>query len=328
MGKQKFGFSGESSVLNKLSNSLGQWWYIFFAAAGSAVISISASFAGTYCFSEKWKVFKASTDKLDSLFDLIANPWLFIVLGSISILYGGKGTFTDLDNLNSKNIKLEKENLNVNSLKKRINSISEDSVSLQNQLSSLHTQLVTTWLKSCFRNLNLTTNERVTIYYHVDNHFYVLARHSQNPVFSVIHRQKFSVNHGVISIAWGHRECIDIEGCPLYNKDPDSYKKYMKDTYGYPESSIDDLAMKSCQFIAVAIVEADNPVGVIVFESNKNDKFKLQKISQIKRYCSDYQSYMVNFVAGGVKYDKSARVAANASTEEDFLSIFIKGVKK
>jgi hypothetical protein len=54
MGKQKFGFSGESSVLNKISNSLGQWWYIFFAAVGSAVISISASFAGTYSFCEKW----------------------------------------------------------------------------------------------------------------------------------------------------------------------------------------------------------------------------------------------------------------------------------
>jgi len=323
MGKQKFGFSGESSVLNKISNSLGQWWYIFFAAVGSAVISISASFAGAYNFCEKWE---ASHGILKSLIVVLFNPWSFILLGSIAIIYGGKGTFIDLDNLNSKNKKLEKENLEVNSLKERINSVSEDSVSLQNQLSSLHTQLVTTWLKSCFRNLKLTTNERVTIYYHVDNHFYVLARHSQNPMFSVIHRQKFSVNHGVISKAWGHRECVDIDGCPLYSNEPNDYKQYMKDTYGYKESSIETLAMKSCQFIAVAIVEADNPVGVIVFESDNHNKFKAQKISQIKKYCSDYQSYMVNFIAGGVKYDKSARVAANASTEEveeDFLSKFI-----
>ena len=45
MNKLSFGFTGESSSIQKFSIKLGQWWYIFFATASSAVISISASFA-------------------------------------------------------------------------------------------------------------------------------------------------------------------------------------------------------------------------------------------------------------------------------------------
>lgn len=318
MKKLRFGFTGESKVLNEFSNKLGQWWYIFFAAAGSALISVCASFAAGFNFSDEYK---GINDFFPILWLFIWNPWSGILLGVIAILYGGKGTFNDLDNLNSQNEKLKKENEEVSDLKNKINSISEDSEALQNELTELQEKLVETWLKGSSRQLNLSSQERVSIYYYVDEHFYLLARHSQNPVFAEQHRQKFSRNQGVISKAWQHKICVDIEDCPLYKDNPEGYKSYMQEHYQYDSKKIDNLAMKSSKFVAISIIDADKHIGVIVVESVRADFFKSQKVSQIQRYCTDYQSYMVDFVKGAIQYDKSVKVAQNQNqhVDQDFM---------
>lgn len=233
------------------------------------------------------------------------------------ILYGGKGTYTDQQNLSKTNQKLTSENSKVHQLKEKINSISEDSELLQNELAELQVKLVTTWLKGSARQLNLGTNCRATIYYYVNEHFYVLARYSQNPKYSEIHRQKFSRNHGVISKAWEHKSCIDIEDIPCYKDEPEKYKEYMQVKYGYEKEKTDKLTMKSCQYVAISIVEADNHLGVIVFESDKRGLLKNQKVAQIKKYCTDYQSYMVDFIYGGIKYDKTVRISSSSEQNVD-----------
>ncbi|REL37095.1 GAF domain-containing protein [Thalassotalea euphylliae] len=326
MNKLQFGFTGESEVLNQFSNKIGQWWYIFFAAAGSALISICASFAAGFDFSTK---LEATIGFWPCLWLFIWNPWLGILLGVLAILYGGKGTFNDLENLNDINAKLKKENTNIPELKNQINSISEDSESLQNQLSDLQVKLVETWLKGSSRQWKLSTQERVSIYYYVDNHFYLLARHSQNPIYAEQHRQKFSRNQGVISKAWQHKICVDIENCPLYKDDPEGYKAYMQEHYQYDSEKIDNLAMKSSRFVAISIIDADKHIGVIVIESVRADFFKSQKVSQIKRYCTEYQSYMVDFVKGAIQYDKSAKVGQNHNlhVDQDFMESLTKGGK-
>ncbi len=314
MNKLKFGFTGKSDALNHLSVKLGQWWYIFFAAVGSALISICASYTGIFDFSKKLK----NADVFgDYIFALMLNPWLGIGLGCFAIVYGGKGTYADLDNLNRRNAQLREENEEVGFLKAKLNSIAEDSESLQNQLFDLQVKLVQTWLKGSARQLRLGASERITIYYFIDSHFYLLARYSQNPVFTEIHRQKFSRNHGVISQAWQNKICIDIIDCPLYKKDPEAYAQYMHQRYGYDLDKVDSLTMKSHQYVAISIVDADNHIGVIVFES-ENNFFKAQKVSQVKRYCTDYQSYMVDFIAGSILYDKSAKTTTQ-NVDHDFV---------
>jgi len=320
----KFGFTGNSDALDRFSKKFGQWWYIFFAAAGSALISVCASFSVGFIFSSKWD---AVTGVWPALCLVILNPWSGIILGVIGILYGGKGTYDDLDNLNTINSKLAKENEGVSKLKSELNSVSEDSESLQNQLYSLQVKLVETWLKGSSRQLNLTSHERVTIYYYVDSHFYLLARHSQNPIFAEPHRTKFPRNHGVISQAWQHKECIDIDGCPIYDVDPDGYKAYMELEYEYDSEKIDELAMKSSRFVAISIIDADKHIGVIVVESDRAEFLKQKKIAQIKKYCSDYQSYMVDFIKGGIQYDKSAQIAKNHNlhVDQDFIKTLKEG---
>jgi len=317
----KFGFTGDSSSLQVLSTKLGHWWYIFFAAAGSAVISISASFAGTYDSSKEWG---GTSGVQDFVLFLSTNPWLWIVVGALTILYGGKGTYTDQKALNKINSDLKADNSKVQQLKEKINGVTEDSESLQNELAQLQVKLVATWLKGSSRQLNLGTHCRATIYYYVDEHFYLLARYSQNPKYSEVHRQKFSKNQGVISKAWEHKVCVDIEGIPSYEEKPDDYKEYMQKNYGYAAEKTDTLTMKSCQYVAVSITEADNHIGVIVFESDTLGLFKTQKVSQIKKYCAEYQSYMVDFIHGGIKYDKTVKVSTHKEhdVDEEFMAEF------
>lgn len=67
--------------------------------------------------------------------------------------------------------------------------------------------------------------------------------------------------------------------------------------------------------------------GVIVFETIKTNRFKEQKIREIKKYCNDYQRYLCSFIRDGISLDKSAKVimTKNSNTERDFLSLFAEG---
>ncbi|MFQ2660905.1 hypothetical protein ACK3ZC_17360 [Aeromonas caviae] len=324
MKKLNFGFTGDSDSLTKLSTSLGQWWYIFAAGLGSAIVSIASSFVSSYSTSSN---FSGISGLISFITFLLACPFTWLLIGAALIIYGGKGTYNDQFNLNNENKRLSKENNEVTLLNEKINSISEDSTLLQNELSELQVKLVTTWLKGCSRQLNLNTNCRTTIYYYVEQHFYVLARHSQNPKLEEIHTQKFSRNHGVISKAWEHKSCIDIEDIPVYSEKPDEYIEYMVKQYGYSEERTKKLTMKSCQYIAFSIVEADKHIGVIVFESDRAKNWNSQKVTQIKKYCEEYQGYLVDFIRGGIKYDRTVQlpVQSQKDVDNEFITQFKEG---
>lgn len=321
MSDLNFGFTGSSSSLQNFSAKLGQWWYIFTAAVGSAVVSVSASFAGNYDIFDKWN---SSSGIADFLLFVSFMPWVWLLLGSLMIIYGGKGTYIDQKNLNIRNEELSKEINNVDQLKEQINSVSEDSELLQNELAELQIKLVITWLKGSARQLNLGTHCRATIYYYINEKFHLIARYSQNPKFAEVHRQAFPRNKGVISKAWEHGVCIDIENIPVFDENEQRYKEYMQEYYGYEPDKIDKLTMKSCQYIAISVVEADKHIGVIVFESNKKTLWKTQKVAQIKKYCSDYQSYMVEFIHGAIKYDKTVKITSSndRDVDDEFVSAF------
>lgn len=317
-----FGFTGKSQKIKILATTINHWWYILFALVGSATISISTSFVSDYDFHNK---LTSSVQFVDYLKLLFLNPWFYLLAGIGCIIYGSRGTYFDLANLNKQNASLRDENEKVYNLKKKIDDISEDSESLQEQLSDRHSKLVITWLKSTSKQLKLNTYDRVTIYYYIKEHFYLLARHSQNPKFKQVHRQKFPIKYGVISQAWEHKDCVDTQKCPAFTDDPKGYIQHMDEKYGYNEEKIDKLTMKSCNFIAISINDADSHIGVIVFESEKKEHFKEQKVMQIKKYCQEYQSYMCDFIRDGIRLDKSAKVSTYRAlnTDKEFLSQFI-----
>ena len=122
---------------------------------------------------------------------------------------------------------------------------------------------------------------------------------------------------------------MDTENIPDYSNDSNGYVKYMESKYGYEREKISSLTMKTRQYVSVAVVETDKHIGVIVFESESGDKFKTQKVAQIKKHCQSYQGYMVDFIKGGIKYDRSAKInlKENGDPDEEFLSIFRNGRK-
>jgi hypothetical protein len=318
--KLRFGFTGGSDKLQQSSIKLGQCWYLLFAVLGSAAFGISTAYIGNFEFCAKFN----EANEFKKCLVLIWSPWALALCGVIAMFYGGKGTYIDLENLKLENDRLKEENSKVEQLKKRLNSAIEDSESLQNKLSESHVKLVTTWLKGCSKQNNLKTHDRITIYFCVEDHFYVLARYSQNPKFAEIHRQKFSKIRGVICEAWEHKVCIDIDSIPSYSNDPDGYKAYMSEKYGYEEKRVDALTMKSCQYVATSISEADNPLGVIIFESDQEGYYKTQKVNQLTKFCTEHQSYLVDFIRYGIKYNKSVKVASKGDEDVDheFLANF------
>lgn len=160
---------------------------------------------------------------------------------------------------------LEVENEKLSDAESALNFSQEEVQEATSKLIEKHTELVTTFLKGAFRQLNMDTYARVSLYYEHDEEFYILARYSANPNYSKIHRQKFPLNQGVISMAWQHNSHEESE-CPSAAEDFEQYKRYMNVTYQYDDDKISNLAMNSCRYYAKAVIDADVHIGVLVFE--------------------------------------------------------------
>lgn len=98
----------------------------------------------------------------------------------------------------------------------------------------------------------------------------------------------------------------------------------MIDNYGYTREILESINMKSCQYFAIAITEADDNIGVILFESEIKDNFTQQVKVQIREYCNAYQSHLCRFVKDGLKYDKSVnakKLGKNIENDSDVLNM-------
>ncbi len=245
--------------------------------------------------------------------------WLFFLASFFFFGVGALGTYIDQNVLEEKNRQLEKDNSSVVGLKDDLNGALQDCETLRAEKQDLHKRLVHTWLQSSFKQLELTSHERVTIYYEHEKEFYLLSRYSVNPTLNAEHEQKFSINRGVLCQAWEHKERIDIDKCPIFSDDLDGYIKYQKEKYDYDGHS---LVMKSCSYVGKAIIDAGNHIGVIIFESDIRDILTEEQVKAILKYCDEYQSHMSQFVRDALVLDRTTRKpkTEELTPEEDLLS--------
>jgi hypothetical protein len=142
----------------------------------------------------------------------------------------------------------------------------------------------------------------------------LLARYSINPQYTKIHRQKFPLNQGVIDKAWQHGCHVDKD-CPKAEQNKE-YVDYLIQTYGYEKEKINNLTMKSCRYIALAIVDADVHIGVIVFEStDPNFLTHIDTENNIKEHCKKYQAQLCKFVRDGLELDRETKIKRSKNTE-------------
>ncbi|MCU8412457.1 hypothetical protein M2G44_17970 [Vibrio vulnificus] len=317
-----FGFTENSNLFNKLGSMIDQGFFIVLAAIGTVFLTIGGAYAGSYEFSVEWE----KTTGWWGCFKLIFwNPNASLFFGSASFLFGALGTFKDQSAQNKKMSILQDENVTLVDTRQALNTTQEQLQESKSELAKLHTDLVETWLLGVCKHLGLNSKERITIYYEHDEEFYLLARHSRNPHFSKVHRQKFPLNQGVIGQSWQHDVCIEVE-CPS-SENLDAYKNFMNQKYGYDLSKLESLTMKSCRYVAKAISDAGVHIGVIVFESESDDFVSREddeKIKEILAYCEEHQSQIAKFVRDGFKYSKEINLKSEnqvQSVEDDFLEL-------
>jgi len=324
---KNFGFAGEGNLLGRLGAKLNSSLYIALTVIGTVFLAFGGAFASGFTLEEelnKVTGFWATTGVI------IQYPVAWMIIGTIISVVGGIGNYLDSNSLRSTIDSLKRENNSIPVLNNEVNGYQETIESLKSSLRLLHTELVTTHLKAAYKSLGLTTHERVSIYYEHGRDFYLLARHSKNPVYAESHRQKFALNQGVIGQAWQHQQHIERH-CPAFQKEAE-YLEYMDKTYGFKRAQVLGFAMKSCRYVAVAISDADSHTGVIVFEST-NEEFlnAAEKCieTHILAYCSEYQGIHSKFLRDGLELNREAHIkTAPDSVEKDFLKDFKKGGAK
>lgn len=325
----KFGFTGNSTFIKNVEiikntfNIGSKAFYLICVVIGTVLLSIGSAFASGLKFNDEW----SKTNDVLPCFELIVfNSYTAFIVGSACILIGTLGTYLDQDEQQKQNELLNLENKN---LKKDLDNLREDLNSTQEELQGqksenrkLNNDLVTLWLQTASSNLNFNSKERITIYYEYGDTFYLLARYSKNPEFHKVHRQKFPLNEGVISKAWRHGYHVEAN-CPLSSSN--KYNGYLEKTYSYNEGKVNALTMKSCRYVALAITDTANHIGVIVFESTDDNFLKNNIESSIKEYCDKYQGQLSKFIRDGLELDREINVKRNnteRSVEKEFLQGF------
>ena len=309
---KNFGFAGESNLLGNLGTKLNGSLYIAMTVVGTVLLAFGGAFASGFKIDDEWG---AATTLWNYTSVIFRYPVAWMIAGTGLSVLGGIGNYIDSNALRSTIDSLKVQNNSIPDLNNEINSYQETIESLKSSLRLLHTELVTTHLKAAYKSLGLTTHDRVSIYYEHGNDFYLLARHSKNPVYAKSHRQKFALNQGVIGQAWQHQKHVERH-CPGYQNRAE-YLQYMEKTYGFKETQALGFAMKSCRYLAIAISDADSHTGVIVFESTNEDFLNVSDKcveTEIIAYCSEYQGIHSKFLRDDLDMNRYAHIKSSTNS--------------
>ncbi|MCS0351185.1 hypothetical protein ND920_06075 [Vibrio ordalii] len=294
------------------------------------IISFACAFVGGFDNSIAWGKFLADgTGAAEFIAYILTQPYIAIALATPIALLNEWGSKLKRNALELENTNLRLEVEKIPNLEKQINSSQEDCNLLRIELHELHIKQITTWLKGIFKQVSLTNKDRVSIYIQTSKEFTLLARYSINPVLNEVHKIKFPRDNGVISKAWalGRHEEVD---CPIFSDGSEKYYDYMQKVYGYAPPRLEEINMKSCNFLGLSITNADENIGVILFESERKESLNKESFDLITQYCEDFQSHLCGFVHDSQIYHKPNLVNksnAASDTDADILNEF-SGVKR
>lgn len=136
---------------------------------------------------------------------------------------------------------------------------------------------------SLFKNF-YTNSERVSIYKFNGNHFILLGRFSRNQNFNIRTDYKYSPHEGLIGKGWDEGS-VYVCGAPKWEKkNKKSYNDFMKKNCNIADKRLDAITMKSRSIYVVTINDestAENPDGIIVFESIMPDRVTKEECDEI-----------------------------------------------
>lgn len=294
----------------------------FYTAAGGFLLSVGCAYVGNYSFATEFgRVQSAAT----FIAFVLTNPHLGIIFGGLFMAVGAGSNHlmqgelsAENENLKSDNLKLEAQLSAIPLLEQNISKYQEDGLQLKVENYKLHEKQVETWLKGICKHIDLDYESRVSIYYKDDEVFKLLARNSSNPLLKQFSRKDYPLDLGIVSKAWQYGKYED----KYIPEDHDAYMEYMQKKYHYSEEALYSIKMKSRTMLGLSIVDADDSIGVVLFESKMKNAFDDDTVGAMERYCKDFQSYLAGFVRDCKVYEKRARperTVENAQTHKNIL---------
>lgn len=295
----KFGYfsSSKKGLFTKIGSLFDRGFYLFLYVLATSVVSISCAFVSS---NNTW--------------------WWGITVGIILLVIATLGNHYDMEESKElvtklrSQLKVEENNV------RRSGDVSERTgIKLQEttlKLIETHEQIVTSILKSIFKNLDLDTYTRVSIYFEENNKFSILGRYSRNPKYKEIHTRVFHINKGALSKAWEHGEYSSSECCS-YADNKLGYQEYQLKEFNYSLEQTEKLTMKSREYVGIALSHIDEHIGVILFESESEafvDDYKNGIIEQVDKYHSQLSD---RIISGKIIYSENSSVK---NVDEDFIS--------
>ncbi|MCT8089429.1 hypothetical protein H0920_08395 [Acinetobacter sp. C_4_1] len=315
MKKIKFGYTGYSSFFPDTGRKISTGFYTFSEYLGAVIVTIVAT-------QIKWPSYYSwdldFTKQGWILF--FTHPYFWGVIGLLAVWYGrsnkgadlanlkitNEGLVTDLTDLKNENVKaLDELQQKLDKSDKKVRKLTENLVEATQDYSILHSKFLRNWLKLICYAMKADHNQfRVTIFVYNQGSFVYLSRYSSNPTFDEMHSVSFEKNNGVISKAWELGEWVDLDIPPFDEKSPQAYYAHMFEKYKFDKNKVDNLTMKSFQYIALSIRGDTVPLGVIVFENcDLKNKITTQKVGQLKDICSKHQPQLIAYIKEGLKCD-------------------------
>ena len=140
-----------------------------------------------------------------------------------------------------------------------------------------------------FNQLQLTSNDRISLYLHKTSHFVLAARYSSNSDFHSNHRSQFPDNQGVIGKSW----TIDQPLKESFSENEEEYTQQNLDQ-GFTKQIIRKLTMKSKLLVAVPIKKNSfDKHGVLLIESTNTNGLTENIINDVMKY-SDVMLHLLS----------------------------------
>ncbi|WP_066167541.1 hypothetical protein [Aliarcobacter cryaerophilus] len=291
--KEKFNFQNAGKWLDDNWNSA-----LVLNIIGIGCLAIAGAFGNNW---DETRELWFNKNYLSAIFSAKSS---YFILG---IVFYGIGTF--LSNKENKelfqeNKQLKESNKSIENLRDKIDSLENEKFDLNSEISMKHEELVITWLKLITKEQRLTINERLTIYYEHNKEFTLLARFSNHTQYTKIHKQKFPLHKGVISKSFNEIKCIE-NNSPIFEKDNEKYYNHMIEKYKFSRTEIESITMKSNKLFGLAIKNADDSIGVLLYEGVGDIENFEDKCDKIEEHYKGYSDYFKKFIEDAKKLDKS-----------------------
>lgn len=178
------------------------------------------------------------------------------------------------------NYKKKSQFINDESLKLMLE-ISEKKIkNSQTEFYKLCSDIIKSYFHEFFENSN--GSGRISIYKFEENHFTLLGRYSNNPLYNTQGRGTYDHNEGFIALGW-QQDSFEIYGLPKYTSKGAEWKKAIRQKCNISDRTLNKIKMKSSSFYIKRIKNEDsrNPLGIIVIEQLKPTRIDNENINKI-----------------------------------------------